>query len=55
MVGCLLLKHFGMSVDDLIFFDEKNGVPGEVSEKIMILWSNCNLSMSWIQRKNQYS
>ena len=22
---------FGMSVDDVIYFDEKNGVPGEVS------------------------
>ncbi len=29
----LLSKHFGMSVDDLIFFDEKNGVPGEVTVK----------------------
>jgi len=26
-----LLKNFGMSVDDVIFFDEKNGVPNEVS------------------------
>ena len=29
----LLSKHFGMSVDDLIFFDQKNGVPGEVNVK----------------------
>jgi transcriptional regulator with XRE-family HTH domain len=32
-VDCLILiaKNFGMSVDDVIFFDEKNGVPNEVS------------------------
>jgi len=29
----LLAKHFGMSVDDLIFFEEKNGIPGEVTVK----------------------
>ena len=27
----LIAKIFGMSVDDVIFFDEKNGVPYEVS------------------------
>jgi transcriptional regulator with XRE-family HTH domain len=32
-VDCLIqiAKNFGMSVDDVIYFDEKNGVPGEVS------------------------
>ena len=32
-VDCLIqiAKHFGTSVDDVIFFDEKNGVPNEVS------------------------
>lgn len=32
-VDCLILiaKNFGISVDDVIYFDEKNGVPGEVS------------------------
>lgn len=32
-VDCLILiaKNFGMTVDDVIFFDEKNGVPNEVS------------------------
>ena len=32
-VDCLIqiAKNFGMSVDDVIFFDEKNGVPNEVS------------------------
>ena len=32
-VDCLILiaKNFGMSVDDVIYFDEKNGVPNEVS------------------------
>jgi len=29
----LLAKHFGMSIDDLIFYDEKNGVPDEVTVK----------------------
>jgi len=27
----IIAKHFGMSVDDVIYFDEKNGVPKEVS------------------------
>lgn len=27
----LLAKNFGMSVDDIIFFGEKNSVPGEIS------------------------
>jgi len=32
-VDCLvqIAKNFGISVDDVIFFDEKNGVPEEVS------------------------
>jgi hypothetical protein len=32
-VDCLIqiAKNFGMSVDDVIFFDEKNGVPNEIS------------------------
>jgi hypothetical protein len=32
-VDCLIqiAKNFGMSIDDVIYFDEKNGVPGEVS------------------------
>jgi len=32
-VDCLIqiAKNFGMTVDDVIYFDEKNGVPGEVS------------------------
>jgi len=29
----LLAKHFGMSIDDMIFYDEKNGVPDEVTVK----------------------
>lgn len=27
----LIAKNFGMSVDEVIYFDEKNGVPNEVS------------------------
>jgi len=27
----IIAKNFGMSVDDVIYFDEKNGVPKEVS------------------------
>src|SRR5664280_836900 len=32
-VDCLIqiAKNFGMSVDDVIYFDEKNGMPNEVS------------------------
>ena len=32
-VDCLIqiARNFGMSVDDVIYFDEKNGVPNEVS------------------------
>ena len=26
-----IAENFGMNVDDVIFFDEKNGVPNEVS------------------------
>lgn len=26
-----IAKTFGMSVDDVIYFDEKNGVPNEIS------------------------
>jgi transcriptional regulator with XRE-family HTH domain len=28
-----LAKHFGMSVDELLFFDEKNNIPDEVTVK----------------------
>jgi len=27
----IISKNFGMSVDDVIYFDEKNGIPKEVS------------------------
>jgi transcriptional regulator with XRE-family HTH domain len=32
-VDCLIqiAKNFGMSVDDVIYFDEKNGLPNEIS------------------------
>jgi len=32
-VDCLvqIAKNFGLSVDDVIYFDEKNGIPNEVS------------------------
>ena len=29
----LLSKHFGMSIDDMIFYEEKNGIPDEVTVK----------------------
>jgi transcriptional regulator with XRE-family HTH domain len=29
----LLSKHFGISIDDMIFYDEKNGVPDEITVK----------------------
>ena len=28
-----LSKHFGMSVDEIIYFDDRNGVPNEVTVK----------------------
>jgi len=27
----LIARHFGLSIDDVIYFDEKNGIPNEVS------------------------
>lgn len=29
--GRRIAKNFGMTVDDVIYFDEKNGIPNEIS------------------------